>query len=308
MSARCAAWGGYVITDWIQRLRYAPFLAQLVVTRRCNLDCGYCSEFDKVSLPVPLETLKERIDDLKRLGTFAVELTGGEPMLHPQIYDAIRYCREQRFVKVMMISNAYLFNADRVRQLNDAGLQELQISIDGVEPNHVTVKVLKPLRRKLEDVARQAKFRVVLNSVIGSAPPQEVLEVIDFAQQHGFSPRVLLIHDDKGQLKLGPDELALIAEIRKRLGRRFMEGGDYRLRLINEGTAPFKCRSGSRYLYVDEFGVVRWCSQTREVFGVSLAEYTAIHLRQQFHTPKSCNAHCTIGCVRNCSRLDQWRQ
>ena len=40
----------------------APVEAQLIVTRRCNLSCGYCSEYDNFSAPVPLETLKERID------------------------------------------------------------------------------------------------------------------------------------------------------------------------------------------------------------------------------------------------------
>ena len=43
------------------RLCYSPFLAQMVVIRRCNLSCGYCSEYDKTSDPVPVETLEERL-------------------------------------------------------------------------------------------------------------------------------------------------------------------------------------------------------------------------------------------------------
>lgn len=291
-----------------QRFLYAPFLAQMVVTRYCNLDCGYCSEFDKVSKPIPTEELKRRLDKLRALGTFAAELTGGEPMTHPDIFELIRYARyELRFFRVQMISNAYLFNADKVKQLGEAGLQELQISIDGVEPNDVTVKVLKPLRKKLEVVAKEATFKVVLNSVIGSAPPDEVLEVIDFAREHGFVPRVSFVHDDKGQIKLSREEMALIPKIKERLGRRFFNGGDYRQRLMNDGEAPFRCRAGSRYLYIDEFGTVRWCSQTREGWGIPLADYTRDDLREQFHTPKSCNSGCTLGCVRHCSRYDQWR-
>lgn len=291
----------------LDRALYAPFLAQIVVTRYCNLDCGYCSEYDKVSQPIPVAELKRRIDKLRELGTFAIEFTGGEPMTHPDIYELIRYARrDKRFFRTQMISNAYLLSADRVRALNDAGLQEMQISIDGVEPNDVTIKVLKPLRNKLEAVAREAKFRVVLNSVVGSAPPDEVLAVIDLARELGFVPRVSFIHDDDGQLCL-EGGWELIAEIKRRLGRRFFNGGDYRQRLLDRGTAPFKCRAGSRYLYVDEFGTVRWCSQTRDGWGVPLADYTREHLREQFHTPKDCNAQCTLGCVRHCSRYDQWR-
>lgn len=291
-----------------RRLLYAPFLAQMVVTRYCNLDCGYCSEFDKVSKPIPTEELKARLAKLRELGTFAAELTGGEPMTHPDIYELIRYARHDLgFFRVQMISNAYLFNADKIRKLNEAGLHELQISIDGVEPNDITIKVLKPLKKKLLAVAREAKFKVVLNSVIGSAPPDEVLEVIDFATEHGFVPRVSFVHDDKGQIKLTPEEMQLIPRIKERLGRRFFNGGDYRQRLMNEGEAPFRCRAGSRYLYIDEFGTVRWCSQTRDGWGIPLAEYTADDLREQFHTPKGCNTGCTLGCVRHCSRYDEWR-
>src|SRR5271157_3006277 len=114
----------------LQRLMYSPFLAQLVVIRRCNLACGYCNEFDKTSEPVDPAVLKTRIDKLKELGTFSLELTGGEPMLHPQIYDLIAHARSQTFHKVMLISNAYLLNERKVGMLNDAGLMELQVSVD----------------------------------------------------------------------------------------------------------------------------------------------------------------------------------
>lgn len=291
----------------LARLLYSPFLAQLVVTRRCNLDCGYCNEFDKVSQPVPTAVLKQRIDKLKALGTLSVEFTGGEPMMHPEIYELIRYARGLKFPLVQMISNAYLFNEAKVRRLNEAGLQKLQISVDGVEPNDITVKVLKPMRKKLEMVARVAEFEVVLSGVVGSANSREALEVIQFAKDHGFTPRVLLIHDEHGQLKLSAEDLAVYREVQHAIGARFVEAGDYRSKLISEGEAPFKCRSGSRYLYIDEFGDVHWCSQQREFFSKPLADYTFEDLRRQFHTPKDCNAKCTVGCARTSSTVDRWR-
>ncbi len=62
-----------------------PLMAHVVVTRRCNLACGYCTEFDATSPPVPLAALKARIDRLAELGTVFVTLTGGEPLLHPDL-------------------------------------------------------------------------------------------------------------------------------------------------------------------------------------------------------------------------------
>ena len=228
-------------------------------------------------------------------------------MLHGEIYELVRHARMLGFMKVMMISNAYLLSEKKVSRLNEAGLQELQISVDGVEPNDVTIKVLNPLRRKLTMLARSAKFRVVMSAVLGSAPPAEVLEVVRFAKNHGFIPRVLVLHDGEGQLNMSVDDLATFAEIKKILGGRFNEAGDYRSRLLKEGQAPFKCRAGSRYLYVDEFGVVRWCSQTRAAFGIPLEQYTFHDLKEQFNLVKDCHAHCTVGCARTCSAYDFWR-
>ena len=56
----------------LTRLLYSPFLAQLVVVRRCNLACTYCNEFDKTSEPVPFEVLTQRIDKLKELGMLTI--------------------------------------------------------------------------------------------------------------------------------------------------------------------------------------------------------------------------------------------
>jgi hypothetical protein len=72
------------------------------------------------------------------------------------------------------------------------------------------------------------------------------------------------------------------------------------------GRSPFRCRAGSRYLYVDQEGIVHWCAQTAEAFGIPLAEYSADDLRRQYNTHKACNPRCTIGCARSCSRPDQW--
>jgi hypothetical protein len=63
----------------------------------------------------------------------------------------------------------------------------------------------------------------------------------------------------------------------------------YRGKMIESGEAPFKCRSGSRYLYIDEFGSVHWCYQTREAFSKDLLAYTYADLREQFDTAKRPN-------------------
>jgi len=289
------------------RLRYSPFLAQMVVIRRCNLSCGYCSEFDKTSEPVPFEILAERLEKLRALGTFGISLTGGEPTLHPDLPRLIRRCRELRFFRTGMISNGFFLRPELIEKLNEAGLQEMQISIDGVRRNETTEKVLDHLRKRLVALRDHAHFRITVSGVIGAAPPNEAEEVVRFAQELGFTPRVLLVHDRNGQLKLEPEEVKAFQRIVDTLPKSRVDFSGYRKRLVREGAAPFKCRAGSRYLYVDEFGNVNWCSQTRTVWSKPLLEYTAEDLREQFFAYKSCNDSCTLGCARSASQLDGWR-
>src|SRR5512140_1098808 len=71
-----------------------PILAHLIPMRRCNLDCAYCNEYDKTSNPVPLETMFRRVDKLAELGTTIITISGGEPLLHPELDKIIRHVRK----------------------------------------------------------------------------------------------------------------------------------------------------------------------------------------------------------------------
>ncbi len=147
-----------------------------------------------------------------------------------------------------------------------------------------------------------ARFRVTLNAVLGSAPVDEVRAVVDFARAMGCRPSLQLVHGDDGSMDLTKEELRAFHDIQHELGRN-LRSDDYRMQLVRDGLAPYKCRAGSRYLYVDEHGIVRWCSQQRFGFGIPLADYDRDDLKRQFHTRKECSESCTVGCVRNCSRV-----
>ena len=291
----------------LSRLRYGPFLAHLVIIRRCNLSCSYCSEYDKVSDPIPVEVLEERLRKLKSLGTFGISLTGGEPTLHPQLPELIRKCRQLGFFRTGMISNGFLLRPELIEALNEAGLQEMQISIDGVEANDTTQKVLANLKKRLQWLSEHARFRVIVSGVLGACPAEEAEEVLAFAKEMGFIQRVLLLHDSNGQLKPSNGEVKTFEKIVRQLPKTLVDFSNYRKRLVRQGSAPFKCRAGSRYLYVDEYGKVNWCSQTRDIWSKDLMSYTPGDLREQFYQYKSCHATCTLGCARSTSQLDNWR-
>src|SRR5437773_429950 len=143
-----------------------PLLVQIIPIRRCNIDCGYCNEYDKVSAPVPTQTMKQRIDKLADLGTSVVAFSGGEPMLHPDLDDLIRHIRS-RGMLAGLITNGYFLVPKRIVELNQAGLDFLQISIDNVEPDEVSKKSLRVLDKKLQHLKDHATFDVNINSVLG---------------------------------------------------------------------------------------------------------------------------------------------
>ena len=114
-----------------------PVLAHLIPMRRCNLACGYCNEYDHSSKPIELDIVKSRLDKLADLGTSIVTISGGEPMMHPELDDAIHHIRLRGMI-AGLISNGYYFTPERIKRLNKAGLEYLQISIDNVEPDEVS--------------------------------------------------------------------------------------------------------------------------------------------------------------------------
>ena len=286
-----------------------PVLAQIIPMRFCNLSCAYCNEYDKVSEPVPLEEMYRRIDHLGRLGTAMIGISGGEPLTHPGLDDIIRRMRRTGAI-AGMITNGYLLNVERIERLNKAGLDHMQISIDNLEPDEISKKSLKVLDKKLQMLAEYAEFHVNINSVVGGGfkNPNDAMVIGKRALELGFESTIGIIHDGDGQLKpLNEDEARVYFEMNNRRKTNYSRF-DYFQEAIAKGEPnDWRCRAGSRYLYICEDGLVHYCSQQRGYPGVPLAEYTTEDVKREFLTAKSCAPNCTIGCVHRISHIDHWR-
>jgi MoaA/NifB/PqqE/SkfB family radical SAM enzyme len=286
-----------------------PVLAHIIPMRRCNLSCSYCNEYDAVSKPVALETIFQRIDKLASLGTSIVTISGGEPLLHPELDDIIRHIRQHGMI-AGLITNGYLLTANRIERLNRAGLEHLQISIDNVDPDEVSKKSLKVLDKKLQLLAEYAEFHVNINSVVGGGihRPQDALTIGRRARQLGFTSTIGIIHNGDGQLQpLDEVERSIYHEMKK------LEKGSYsRINRFQDNIAAgrpnnWRCRAGGRYLYICEDGLVHYCSQQRGYPAKPLMQYTLADVRREYLTEKSCAPHCTVSCVHQISYLDFFR-
>jgi len=289
-----------------------PILAQIIPIRRCNLDCAYCNEYDKTSGAVPLQTMLRRIDRLADLGTTIITLSGGEPTLHPDLDAIIRRIRARGAIATL-ITNGLLLTPDRIRALNRAGLDYLQISIDNVAPDDVSKKSLRVLDRKLEWLARYAEFGVTINSVLGAGVrnPGDAIVVGERAQQLGFTSTVGILHDPGGQLQPLAAEHRSVYERFRRLETALFSFAhfDHFQENIGRGLATdWHCRAGGRFLYICEDGLVHYCSQQRGRPGIPLDEYTVDDIRREAARPKGCAPFCTISCVHQTTMLDEFRE
>jgi len=286
-----------------------PLGVHLIVTRRCNLSCAYCNEYDHESDPVPFEDLADRIVNLRRLGAGIVTCSGGEPLLHPRIDDVVRLLRKNGMA-ASLITNGYPLTRTQIQKLNDAGLQALQISIDNLEPDDVSSKSLSALEPALRRLADHASFVVNINTVVGAATrPEDTVAIARRARDFGFAHSVGLIHDDLGALK--PLDQAARSAYREVTSQALPHRANYWLfqrDLINGRPSRWKCRAGARFLYVDEDGRVHWCSQRRDTAGTPLADYGIDEIRRAFRTRKNCAPYCTLNCVHTASAFDGWRR
>ena len=255
------------------------------------------------------EEMLRRIDCLAEFGTSIITISGGEPLLHPELDEVIRHIR-RRGMMAGLITNGYLLVAERIERLNRAGLEYLQISIDNVMPDDVSKKSLKVLDQKLELLSKHAEFHVNINSVLGSGVKQaeDALKVAHRAIALGFTSTVGIIHDGTGQLQpLSRREGEIFEEIMSLGKRNFTRVNRFQHNIAAGLENNWRCRAGSRYLYICEDGLVHYCSQQRGYPGIPIAEYTAERRRREYFTQKGCAPHCTISCVHQVAALDNWR-
>ncbi len=154
---------------------------RLSLTARCNLACPYCLP-DGVE-PPGLLTLAQRLRVIEAavgLGVRSLRLTGGEPLLHPQLEELIRAVQPLRakgLAEIALTSNGVLLSAKRARALRAAGLDRITLSLDGTSG------------------AAVARMAGLGDGAAGERTLAQVLAAIEHAHTAGFDPA-------QGDLKL----------------------------------------------------------------------------------------------------------
>ena len=281
----------------------SPIACHLYVTDQCNLDCHYCTEYDN-SVPHPsLSDLKKWIRKIKALGCIRVGLQGGEPLLHPDIVEIVRYCKTLG-LRTSMSTNGFRLTPELVRGLEDAGLDALQVSVDRMTAIPSTRKALKTVIPKLEYL-KDSKIPYHLSGVLFKETLAESRQVLDYGFENGISTHARLVHaGPDGGMHVGAGEKAALTSFidsmaeAKRQGKQVRTTGpilDYQKALLNGGGVDWTCVAGYKYFFVSAKGEFWLCSMNRSP-ALDIMSVTPDLLRGYFHK-KACQEGCGVYCI-----------
>jgi MoaA/NifB/PqqE/SkfB family radical SAM enzyme len=283
-----------------------PLQCSLYVTDQCNLDCHYCTEYDN-SVPHPaIGDLKRWVEKIRDLGTERIALVGGEPLMHPDIVELVRYCRELGF-STSLTTNGFLLSRELVGDLESAGLGVMQISVDRMTPSAVTRKSMKTLLAKL-DLVMESRIKLHVTGVICGDTLDECEAVLATGLGKGIPTEIRLVHagpDSVYRVDPGSKErLRVLLQsmmARKSAGERIHTTRtmlQYQLDLLEGRDPEWTCTGGYKFFFVSARGRFMECSMRPTPYHIE--EMTRERMRA-FYRKKECQSGCGVYCVVSAS-------
>ena len=119
-----------------QSEKYVPLVISWNLTRKCNLKCSHCyinATTQQLKNELNTEESKNLIDQICEVSRPLLILSGGEPLLRPDVYELVRY-GASKGLKMGLGSNGSLIDAAAAKRLKDAGIETVSISLDSHIP------------------------------------------------------------------------------------------------------------------------------------------------------------------------------
>lgn len=259
---------------WLTATR-RPLSVQFEVTLRCNAKCGFC-DYWKTEAAAREHELKSFADAARFFNPMLITFTGGEPTLRRDLEDIVRTVSDAVHVKyISMITHGGMLTPERARSLWDAGINQVNISLDYLDGRHDVARGIPGLTdrimRNIPAIRAKGVDNVRFNTVIKDDNLDQILPIVDRAIELGAGVNFSVYTDNKnGNMAhlLRPEQMkeldAVIAELlaRKRRKRGVIVNSDYYLEQIpkyarRELTDP--CHAGIRTIHVSPTGHVKRC-------------------------------------------------
>lgn len=277
---------GYKMNESIS----GPIQGTLCLTYNCNLRCEMCDlplrhkSLEAQNTSFNLNDYYKIIDDFAAIGTSGMALSGGEPMLHKELYEIINYIRKKEMM-VQMTTNGWFVTQESALKLIKTGINVISISLDGATANThnkirrndqsfekaiEAIKILDSVRKE-----NNSSLKINISSTLGKNNHKEALELVQLAKDLGadyigFMPVHEIApdledheyshnnHDDLNDLYVTVDKL-----IKMRKEDDFIETSIAYLNMFksfyNNQKLPIPCLAGFTTLVVDCYGEVFPC-------------------------------------------------
>jgi MoaA/NifB/PqqE/SkfB family radical SAM enzyme len=285
-----------------------PLQCSLYVTDQCNLDCAYCTEYDNSKPHPSLADLTRWLTRIRDLGTVRVALVGGEPLMHPDIVAVVRTAR-QLGLATSLTTNGFLLTKPLVENLEAAGLEVMQISVDRMTPSVITRKSFKTVLPKL-DLLAGSTINLHITGVLCDDTMSESRAVLQTGLERGIPTEVRLVHaDPTQQFRVDPGErerletFLLWMREAKAAGVKIHTNDailDYQLSLVRGEPVDWLCTAGFKIFFVSAQGKFWLCSMRHT--DKDILDVTPADLRAN-NEAKSCQDGCGVYCCVNTSML-----
>jgi MoaA/NifB/PqqE/SkfB family radical SAM enzyme len=207
-----------------------------------------------------------------------------------------------------MATNGFLLNQELLAELEEAGLDKLQISVDRMTPIASTRKSMQSILHKL-DWFKDSKIKLQVSGVLFSETLEEMGQVIDTCLDRGIPVHARVIHDDLINDRALRDPKASEPLLRfiekqeelKRNGEKIHTSWNlfaYEKKMLRQEPIEWTCVAGYKYFFVSSRGKFWICSQVRT--DRNILDITREDLLS-YNQKKSCQAGCGVYCTAETS-------
>ncbi|MDZ4778657.1 MAG: GTP 3',8-cyclase MoaA [Planctomycetia bacterium] len=241
---------------------------RISVTDRCNIRCFYCMPDENIRFKPRSELLT--FEELARLATVAaglgvnkLRLTGGEPLVRARLHQLVRVLAAIPGIEDIALTTNGILLAEQAQALREAGLQRLNISLDGLsEATFQRIARREGLQRVIDGIfaARQAGFdRIRLNAVaIRGITEPEIVPLAGFAREHGFELRFIEFMPLDAEQHWQNEQVLSGEEIRRLLEAEF---GD-----LIPADRPDPSQPATDYYFADGIGRIGFINPVTQSF------------------------------------------
>ena len=269
------AFGRFINEHLLKRVG-GPSHAQIGLTNECPQRCAYCYNRDRRGRVMDTETILRVVRELKEMGVCWLGLTGGEPLLNPDIVRIVSSTAEDCAVKLFTTGST--LTPEKARELKQAGLFSVSVSLDHWLPeihdqNRGLEGAFATALEAIDTFKKTGGIQVGVSAVIGMEMIRrgQVEEFLEFLQGLGIDeawlceakPAVAAFRDEN--LVISEAAQSQLARMQNRYNRRRGMTVNYLGHF--ESREFFGCNAGNKMVYIDAGGEVSPCVFTPMTFG-----------------------------------------